>query len=217
MKLNKYIDHTLLSPDATEEQVETVIKQAIDNHFHTVMINPYWVAKTHKALEGTDVVTATVIGFPLGATTTAAKVFETEQAIKDGVDEVDMVMNIGEMKGGNFTKVEDDIKAIVKVGHDANKVVKVIIETALLTDDEITKAAKIVADAGADFVKTSTGFSTRGAAVHDVELMSAAVAGTDTQVKASGGIHSAAEAEAMINAGATRLGVSHSMKVIGKE
>lgn len=217
MKLNKYIDHTLLSPDATEEQVETVIKQAIDNHFHTVMINPYWVAKTHKALEGTDVVTATVIGFPLGATTTAAKVFETEQAIKDGVDEVDMVMNIGEMKGGNFTKVEDDIKAIVKVGHDANKVVKVIIETALLTDDEITKAAKIVADAGADFVKTSTGFSTRGAAVHDVELMSAAVAGTDTQVKASGGIHSAAEAEAMINAGATRLGVSHSMKAIGKE
>ena len=217
MKLNKYIDHTLLSPDATEEQVETVIEQAIDNHFHTVMINPYWVAKTHKALEGTDVVTATVIGFPLGATTTAAKVFETEQAIKDGVDEVDMVMNIGEMKGGNFAKVEDDIKAIVKVGHDANKVVKVIIETALLTDDEITKAAKIVADAGADFVKTSTGFSTRGAAVHDVELMSAAVAGTDTQVKASGGIHSAAEAEAMINAGATRLGVSHSMKVIGKE
>ena len=197
--------------------METVIKQAIDNHFHTVMINPYWVAKTHKALEGTDVVTATVIGFPLGATTTAAKVFDTEQAIKDGVDEVDMVMNIGEMKGGNFAKVEDDIKAIVKVGHDANKVVKVIIETALLTDDEITKAAKIVADAGADFVKTSTGFSTRGAAVHDVELMSAAVAGTDTQVKASGGIHSAAEAEAMINAGATRLGVSHSMKVIGKE
>lgn len=217
MKLNKYIDHTLLSPDATEEQVDTVIKQAIENDFHTVMINPYWVAKTHKALEGTDVVTATVIGFPLGATTTATKVFETEQAIKDGVDEVDMVMNIGEMKGGNFTKVADDIKAVVKVGHDAGKVVKVIIETALLTDDEITKASQIVADAGADFVKTSTGFSTRGAAVHDVELMSAAVAGTDTQVKASGGIHSAEEAEAMINAGATRLGVSHSMKVIGKE
>lgn len=217
MKLNKYIDHTLLSPDATEEQVDMVIKQAIENDFHTVMINPYWVAKTHKALEGTDVVTATVIGFPLGATTTATKVFETEQAIKDGVDEVDMVMNIGEMKGGNFTKVADDIKAVVKVGHDAGKVVKVIIETALLTDDEITKASQIVADAGADFVKTSTGFSTRGAAVHDVELMSAAVAGTDTQVKASGGIHSAEEAEAMINAGATRLGVSHSMKVIGKE
>lgn len=216
MELNKYIDHTLLSPEATEDQVDTVIKQAIDNHFHTVMINPYWVAKTHQALKDTDVVTATVIGFPLGATTTAAKVFETQRAIKDGVDEVDMVMNIGEMKGAHYDKVADDIKAIVKVGHDADKVVKVIIETALLTDDEITKASQIVADAGADFVKTSTGFSTRGAAVHDVELMSAAVAGTNTKVKASGGIHSAEEAEAMIKAGASRLGVSHSMQVIGK-
>lgn len=217
MELNKYIDHTLLSPDATEAQVDTVIKQAIDNHFHTVMINPYWVAKTHQALEGTDVVTATVIGFPLGATTTAAKVFETKQAIADGVDEVDMVMNIGEMKAGHYTQVADDIQALVKVGHDAGKVVKVIIETALLTDDEITKASQIVAEAEADFVKTSTGFSTRGASVHDVELMSAAVTGTTTQVKASGGIHSAEEAEATVNAGATRLGVSHSMKVIGKE
>ena len=217
MELNKYIDHTLLSPDATEAQVDTVIKQAIDNHFHTVMTNPYWVANTHQALEGTDVVTATVIGFPLGATTTAAKVFETKQAIADGVDEVDMVMNTGEMKAGHYTQVADDIQALVKVGHDAGKVVKVIIETALLTDDEITKASQIVAEAEADFVKTSTGFSTRGASVHDVELMSAAVAGTTTQVKASGGIHSAEEAEATVNAGATRLGVSHSMKVIGKE
>lgn len=145
MELNKYIDHTLLSPDATEAQVDTVIKQAIDNHFHTVMINPYWVAKTHQALAGTDVVTATVIGFPLGATTTAAKVFETKQAIADGVDEVDMVMNIGEMKAGHYTQVADDIQALVKVGHDAGKVVKVIIETALLTDDEITKASPPVA------------------------------------------------------------------------
>lgn len=213
MKLNQYIDHTLLSPEATEDQVATVIQQAIENHFHTVMINPYWVAKTHQALKGTDVVTATVIGFPLGATTTATKVFETQQAIKDGVDEVDMVMNIGEMKAGHFDKVAADIQAVVKVGHEAHKVVKVIIETALLTDEEITKASEIVAKAGADFVKTSTGFSTRGAAVHDVELMSAAVAGTATQVKASGGIHSAEEAVAMIKA----LGVSHSMQVIGKE
>ena len=128
-----------------------------------------------------------------------------------------MVMNIGEMKAGHYTQVADDIQAIVKVGHDAGKVVKVIIETALLTDDEITKASQIVAEAGADFVKTSTGFSTRGASVHDVELMSAAVAGTTTQVTASGGIHSAEEAEATVNAGATRLGGSHSMKVIGKE
>lgn len=128
-----------------------------------------------------------------------------------------MVMNIGEMKAGHYTQVADDIQALVKVGHDAGKVVKVIIETALLTDDEITKASQIVAEAEADFVKTSTGFSTRGASVHDVELMSAAVTGTTTQVKASGGIHSAEEAEATVNAGATRLGVSHSMKVIGKE
>lgn len=217
MELNKYIDHTLLNPEATEDQVDKVIQQAIDNHFHTVMINPYWVAKTHRALAGTDVVTATVIGFPLGATTTAAKVFETKQAIHDGVDEVDMVMNIGEMKGGRFDKVADDIEAVVKAGHAAGKVVKVIIETALLNDDEITKASKIVADAGADFVKTSTGFSTRGAAVHDVELMAAAVKGTATQVKASGGIHTPEEAAAMVKAGATRLGVSHSMQVIGKE
>lgn len=215
-EFNKYIDHTLLSPDATEEQVETVIKQAIDNHFHTVMINPYWVKKTHKALAGTGVVTATVIGFPLGATTTAAKVFEAKQAMKDGVDELDMVMNIGEMKSGHYDKVEADIQAVVDAGHAENKIVKVIIETCLLTDDEITKASKIVAKTGADFVKSSTGFSTAGATVHGVELMAAAVKGTKTQVKASGGIHTAAEAQAMIDAGATRLGVSHSMAIIGK-
>jgi deoxyribose-phosphate aldolase len=215
-EFNKYIDHTLLAPDATEEQVEKIIKEAIDNHFHTVMINPYWVAKTHKALEGTNVVTATVIGFPLGATTTASKVFEATQAIADGVDEFDMVMNIGEMKAGHYDAVEKDIQALVDLGHSHGKVVKVIIETCLLTDDEITKASKIVAKTGADFVKTSTGFSTEGATVHGVELMSAAVKGTNTQVKASGGIHSAEEAQAMIDAGATRLGVSHSMAVIGK-
>lgn len=217
MELNRYIDHTLLAPDATEEQVDTVIKQAIDNHFHTVMVNPYWVAKVHQAVQGTDVATACVIGFPLGANTTKIKVAEAEDAIANGVDELDMVMNIGEMKSDHYEKVAADIKAVVDAGHASNKVVKVIIETCLLTDDEITKASKIVADAGADFVKTSTGFSTQGATVHAVELMSAAVKGTNTSVKASGGIHSPEEAEEMINAGATRLGVSHSMKVIGKE
>lgn len=215
-EFNKYIDHTLLAPDATEEQVDKVIKQAIDNHFHTVMINPYWVAKTHKALKGTDVVTATVIGFPLGATTTASKVFEATQAIADGVDEFDMVMNIGEMKAGHYDAVKNDIQALVDLGHSHDKVVKVIIETCLLTDDEITEAAKIVAETGADFVKSSTGFSKEGATVHGIKLMAAAVKGTQTQVKASGGIHSAGEAQAMIDAGATRLGVSHSMAIIGK-
>lgn len=217
MELNRYIDHTLLAPDATEDQIDTVIKQAIDNHFHTVMVNPYWVAKVHKALEGTDVVTACVIGFPLGANTTKIKLAEAQDAIDNGVDEFDMVLNIGELKAGNYDMVEDEIKQLVDLGHKNNKVVKVILETCLLTDDEITKAAELCADAGADFAKTSTGFSTEGATVHAVELMSAAVKGTNTAVKASGGIHSKEEAEAMVNAGATRLGVSHSMKVIGKE
>ena len=217
MEFNKYIDHTLLAPDATEEQVDTVIKQAIDNHFHTVMINPYWVAKTHKALEGTDVATAFVIGFPLGANTTKIKVAEAQDAIDNGVDELDMVMNIGEMKSGHYDKVEEDIQAVVDAGHAANKIVKVIIETCLLTDDEITKASEIVAKTGADFVKSSTGFSTEGATVHGIELMSAAVKGSNTAVKASGGIHTPADAQAMIDAGATRLGVSHSMAIIGKE
>ncbi|MFQ9706238.1 MAG: deoxyribose-phosphate aldolase [Limosilactobacillus pontis] len=217
MEYNKYIDHTLLAPDATEDQIDTVIKQAIDNHFHTVMVNPYWVAKVHHALAETDVVTACVIGFPLGANTTKIKVAEAEDAIDNGVDELDMVMNIGEMKSKHYDKVEADIQAVVDAGHKAGKLVKVIIETCLLTDDEITKASQIVAKTGADFVKTSTGFSTEGATVHGVELMAAAVKGTDTAVKASGGIHSAADAQAMIDAGATRLGVSHSMQVIGKE
>lgn len=215
-EFNKYIDHTLLSPDATEDQVDTVIKQAIDNHFHTVMINPYWVKKTHQALAGTGVATATVIGFPLGATTTAAKVFEAKQAMKDGVDELDMVMNIGEMKAGHYDKVAADIQAVVDAGHAQSKIVKVIIETCLLTDAEITKASQIVAQCGADFVKSSTGFSKAGATVHGIKLMAAAVKGTKTQVKAAGGIHTAAEAQAMIDAGATRLGVSHSMAIIGK-
>ncbi len=216
MQFNQYIDHTLLAPDATEQQVETVVQQAIDNHFHTVMINPYWVAKVHQLLAGTDVKTACVIGFPLGANTTKIKVAEAEDAIANGVDELDMVMNIGEMKSGHEDKVEADIQAVVGAGHAADTVVKVIIETCLLTDDEITRAAKIVAKTGADFVKTSTGFSTGGATVHAVKLMAAAVQGTSTAVKASGGIHTADEAQAMIDAGATRLGVSHSMQIIGK-
>lgn len=180
------------------------------------MINPYWVAKVHQLLAGTDVKTACVIGFPLGANTTKIKVAEAEDAIANGVDELDMVMNIGEMKSGHEDKVEADIQAVVCAGHAADTVVKVIIETCLLTDDEITRAAKIVAKTGADFVKTSTGFSTGGATVHAVKLMAAAVQGTSTAVKASGGIHTADEAQAMIDAGATRLGVSHSMQIIGK-
>ncbi|AVK63920.1 deoxyribose-phosphate aldolase [Lactobacillus sp. CBA3606] len=215
MLLNHYLDHTLLNPEATEAQVDQVTQEALTNHFFSVMVNPYWVHHVHTQLAGSDVKTACVIGFPLGANTTVIKVAESKQAIKDGVDELDMVMNIGEFKSGHDDIVQKDIEAVVEVGHQAGKLVKVIIETALLTDDEISKASDIVAKANADFVKTSTGFSKRGAAVHDIELMKAAV-GDRIKVKASGGIHSAEEAQAMIDAGASRLGVSASMKIIGK-
>ncbi|KRK25696.1 deoxyribose-phosphate aldolase [Lactiplantibacillus pentosus DSM 20314] len=215
MKLNRYLDHTLLKPEATEQQIDQVVREALENHFYSVMVNPYWVKHVHAQLAGSDVATACVIGFPLGANTTAIKVAEAKQAIADGVDELDMVINIGELKGGHYDAVQQDIESVVTAGHAANKVVKVIIETALLTDGEIVKASEIVADAHADFVKTSTGFSTRGASVHDVSLMKGAVQDR-IGVKASGGIHTRDEALAMIDAGATRLGVSASMAIIGK-
>ena len=217
MSLNKYLDHTLLKPEATRAEVDKVVKEAKENDFASVMVNPYWVAHVHAQLKGTDVHTACVIGFPLGSNATAIKVAESVKAIEDGVDELDMVLNIGELKGKNYSVVQSDIQAVVDEGHAHGKLVKVIIETALLTKDEIKKASEITAETKADFVKTSTGFSTSGAKVEDVKIMKAAVEGTDTQVKASGGIHSKEEAEAMIAAGATRLGVSASMKIIGKE
>ena len=192
MEFNSLIDHTLLAPDATADQIDRVIQEAQDHHFHTVMVNPYWVKKVHQDLVNSDVLTACVIGFPLGANTTRVKLFEAQDALENGVDELDMVMNIGE-------------------------VVKVIIETCLLTDDEISRAAQLVASTGADFVKTSTGFSKQGATVQAVKLMYEAVKGTTTAVKASGGIHNSADAQAVVDAGATRLGVSHSLAVIGEK
>lgn len=213
MELNRYLDHTLLKPEATEADIDRIVTEALEHDFFSVMINPYWVAHVHNRLQGSNVKTACVIGFPLGANTTAIKVAESQQAIADGVDELDMVMNIGEFKSNHLAKVQADIQAVVDTAHAAHKLVKVIIETALLTDAEITTASKIVAATGADFVKTSTGFSTRGATVHDIELMTAAVAG-EINVKASGGIHNKAEALAMIAAGATRLGVSASLAII---
>ncbi|MBU9789981.1 deoxyribose-phosphate aldolase [Lentilactobacillus sp. IMAU92037] len=215
-KLNQYIDHTLLKPEATQEDVDRVVKEAIDNDFYSVMINPYWVSHVHNLLAATNVKTATVIGFPLGANTTNIKVAEANQAIEDGADEVDMVMNIGEFKGGNYQAVQEDIQSVVTAAHKRNTLIKVIIENALLTDDEIAKASDIVANTGADFVKTSTGFSTSGAKAHDVAIMKKAV-GDRIKVKAAGGIHSAEDAENMIKAGASRLGTSASLKIIGKE
>ncbi|WP_203638530.1 deoxyribose-phosphate aldolase [Levilactobacillus wangkuiensis] len=213
--LNRTIDHTLLAPEATQTDIDRIVREAKENNFRSVMINPYWVAYAHKQLADTDVNTDTVIGFPLGANTTAIKVAEVLQAVQDGVDEIDVVMNIGEFKSGHLDAVTADLKAVIDAAHAHNKLAKVIIETALLSDEEIMQASELVANAGAEFVKTSTGFSTRGASVKDVVLMKKGV-GDRIKVKASGGVHSKEEAEAMIDAGASRLGTSSGLKVIGK-
>lgn len=215
MTLNEYIDHTILKPEATQSDIDKILQEAMENSFYSVMVNPYWVGYVSEKLKNSEVKTACVIGFPLGANTTNTKVYEAQDAITNGAEELDMVINIGEFKAGNDDIVKNDIESIINIGHRADKLVKVIIETALLTDDEIVRASKLVASTGADFVKTSTGFSKRGASVNDVTLMKKSVSG-NTKVKASGGIHTKAEAEAMITAGAERLGVSSSMAIIGK-
>ncbi|MGR3742367.1 deoxyribose-phosphate aldolase [Companilactobacillus sp. DQM5] len=213
MNLAKYIDHTILNPEATEDQVEKIINEAKEYDFASVCVNPYWVEKSAKELAESDVMVCTVIGFPLGATTTNSKVLEAKDAIQNGADELDMVINIGELKAGHYENVLNDIKAVVNAGHENDKHVKVIIETSLLTDDEKIKACELSEEAGADFVKTSTGFSTGGATVEDVKLMRKTV-GNRLGVKASGGIHSKEEALALIEAGATRLGASAGVKIM---
>lgn len=211
MELAKYIDHTYLKPDAQKKDIDKILKEAKQYHFASVCISPIWVAYAHKELEGSGVHVVTVIGFPEGATPTAVKVFETKQAIADGADEVDMVIPIGMLKDGQYNYVKEDIRSVVKVA--GGKMTKVIIETCLLTDDEKVKACEIAKAAGADFVKTSTGFSRGGATVEDVKLMRKAV-GADMGVKASGGVANKAEAEAMIVAGATRIGTSHGVEIM---
>lgn len=213
MNLAKYIDHTILAPEATQSQVDQIIKEAKKYDFASVVVNPYWVSYVANKLKGTDVNTVTVIGFPLGANTTATKVFEAKDALQNGATELDMVINIGELKAGHDDAVLNDIKAVVEAGHAENRHVKVIIETALLTDEEKVRACELSEKAGADFVKTSTGFSTAGAKVADVKLMKQTV-GDRLGVKASGGIHTKSEAEAMIEAGATRLGASSGVKIM---
>ncbi|MBM6604373.1 deoxyribose-phosphate aldolase [Pediococcus acidilactici] len=213
MNLAKYIDHTILAPEATQSQVDQIIKEAKKYDFASVVVNPYWVSYVADQLKGTDVNTVTVIGFPLGANTTATKVFEAKDALQNGATELDMVINIGELKAGHDDAVLNDIKAVVEAGHAENRHVKVIIETALLTDEEKVRACELSEKAGADFVKTSTGFSTAGAKVADVKLMKQTV-GDRLGVKASGGIHTKSEAEAMIEAGATRLGASSGVKIM---
>ena len=211
MKLNKYIDHTLLKPDASQEQIETLIEEAKKYDFASVCVNPTWVSFAAQALKATDVKVCTVIGFPLGANTPELKAFETSDAIQNGANEVDMVINIGALKSRNFDLVERDIRAVVEAAKGT--LVKVIIETCLLTDDEKVKACQIAQKAGADFVKTSTGFSTGGATVADVALMRKTV-GPDMGVKASGGARSYEDALAFIKSGATRIGASSGVAIM---
>ena len=215
MKMSKYIDHTLLKADAVKEQIEQLCAEAREYDFATVCINPCWIETAKKCLECSDVKVCTVIGFPLGAMTSEAKAAEAADAVCKGADEVDMVINIGALRDGNEELVLNDIQAVVDAAKD-KALVKVIIETALLTDEEIVKACQLAQKAGADFVKTSTGFSTSGAKAKDVALMRQTV-GPDMGVKASGGIHTAQEAQSMLDAGATRLGVSASMAIIAGE
>ncbi|BBA92444.1 deoxyribose-phosphate aldolase [Streptococcus ruminantium] len=211
MKLNKYIDHTILKPETTQEQVEKILAEAKEYDFASVCVNPTWVALAAESLKDSDVKVCTVIGFPLGANTPAVKAFETKDAIANGADEIDMVINIGALKSGNYDLVFEDIKAVVEASN--NKLVKVIIETCLLTEDEKVKACQLSQEAGADYVKTSTGFSTGGATVADVALMRKTV-GPDLGVKASGGARSYEDAIAFIEAGATRIGASSGVAIM---
>ena len=211
MNLNKYIDHTVLKADTPKAKVQQIIDEAIQYDFMSVCINPTWVSFAAEKLAATDVKVCTVIGFPLGANTSTVKAFEAAEAIKNGADEVDMVINIGAAKDGDWDLVESDIQAVVDASKDVTT--KVIIETSLLTDEEKVKDCQAAVRAGADFVKTSTGFSTAGATVADIALMRQTV-GPDLGVKASGGVRSIADAQAMIEAGATRLGTSNGVDIM---
>lgn len=213
MKLNKTIDHTILNADATKEAVIKVIDEAKKYEFASVCLEPCWVSLAAERLKDSPVKVCTVIGFPLGANTKTVKAFEAKEAVDNGADEVDMVLNIGALKSGDDAMVLEDMKAVREAGKDA--VVKVILETCLLTDDEKKKACALAKEAGLDFVKTSTGFSTAGATVEDVKLMRDAV-GDTMGVKASGGIRDTKTAEAMIAAGASRIGASKSIAIIGE-
>lgn len=211
-KLAKYIDHTQLKPDTTKDKIKQIVDEAREYEFASVCVNPYWVSYCYESLKETTVKVCTVIGFPLGATSTASKVFETKQAITDGATEVDMVINIGELKSNHDDVVKQDIEAVVNAAK-GQALTKVIIETTLLTDDEKIRACELAKAAGADYVKTSTGFSGGGATVEDVTLMRKTV-GDKMGVKASGGVRDLESTRAMIEAGATRIGASAGIDIV---
>ncbi len=206
------IDHTLLKPDASESDIRRLCEEAAQFGFASVCVNPGWVKKAAEMLKGSDVAVCTVIGFPLGATLPDVKAYEARRAIFNGADEVDMVINIGKLKSGDICAVEDDIRAVAEAAHENGVLCKVIIETALLTDEEKVMACLAAKNAGADFVKTSTGFSKGGATVEDIVLMRRTV-GSSLGVKASGGVKGIEDARAMFEAGATRIGASVGVKI----
>lgn len=213
--LARYIDHTLLKPDATPHQVTKLCAEARDYHFASVCVNPSYVPLCARLLRGSDVAVCTVVGFPLGATTTETKAFEARQAIRSGAREIDMVLAIGRLKAGEHDYVCRDIAQVVEAARDSGAICKVILETALLSDEEKVIASTLAVRAKADFVKTSTGFASGGATVHDVMLMRAAV-GRAAGVKASGGVKGLADAQALIAAGATRIGASAGVRIVAE-
>lgn len=208
----RMIDHTLLKAEATKEQIEKLCAEAKQFNFASVCVNPTWVKRSSELLKGTDVLVCTVIGFPLGANTPAVKAFEAKDAIANGAKEVDMVINIGALKDKNYDLVQADIAAVVEAAKDS-ALVKVIIESCLLTDEEKVKACELAVAAGADYVKTSTGFSTGGATAEDIALMRKTV-GPELGVKASGGVRSLEDMKKMVEAGATRIGASSGVAII---
>lgn len=213
MNYEKMIDHTILKADATKEMVNKIVVEALEHNFASVCINPTWVKYASEMLKNSDVMVCTVIGFPLGANTSKVKAFETKDAIENGADEIDMVINIGALKDKDYDLVLNDIKAVVEASD--GKTVKVIIETCLLTKEEIVKACELSKEAKATFVKTSTGFSTGGALKEDVALMKATVK-DELEVKASGGVRTKEDMDAMIEAGATRIGTSNGITIVQK-
>ncbi|WP_026584462.1 deoxyribose-phosphate aldolase [Bacillus sp. J33] len=208
----RMIDHTLLKADTTKDQIEKICAEAKEYNFASVCVNPTWVKLSSELLKGTEVKVCTVIGFPLGASTPETKAFETKNAIENGATEVDMVINIGALKDGDNELVEKDIRAVADAAK-GKALTKVIIETCLLTEEEKVRACELSVKAGADFVKTSTGFSTGGATVEDIALMRKTV-GPEIGVKASGGVRSAEDAQKMIEAGATRIGASSGAAIV---
>lgn len=211
MKMNKYFDHTLLAANATRSEVEQLCKEAKEYDFMSVCVNPYFVPLAKKELAGSDVKVCTVIGFPLGQMSTKAKVFEANDAVKMGADEVDMVINVSALKDQDYDYVRNEIHEIKEACE--GKLLKVILECCYLSKEEIKKASELAKEAGADFVKTSTGFGKGGAKAEDVKIMRETV-GSNMGVKAAGGIHTLADFKAMVDAGANRIGCSHSIQIM---